>query len=582
MDSLQRQIQNLAEAGLLIQVTAAAVLWLLFLLIRRQGRRRYFTLWTWAWLLFAVAFAALTVRYRIVGGALVEYLQHEDQPLVRSFYLAYQVCKALAVGLLLAGALQVAGRTSERLTPRHYAAWGGALGGLAALTVLVTPMFEHALALQSLLVVPMYAAAGWVLLRVPAAERSLGRLLAGTMLLALAALWVVYGFSYSSVVWDAAAGRLFPARFRHLMDLSTLVDSVWMVLLAFGQVLILTEDLHGEADRFRTVLSERMAQAQKMEAVGRLVSGVAHELNNPLAAILAFSEELLAGARDPEERESLEVIRDQSRRARTIVRDLLAFVGRREERREPVDAHALLTRVAKGVGPELARQGAALDVALAPDLPALTADRAGLEQVITNLLANAAYAAGRGGRVLLSARRTSDGELQVSVTDSGPGIAPEVKSRLFEPFFTTKPAGQGTGLGLSVSLGIVEQHGGHIDVESVAGGGARFVVTVPGLPAGEAGLLPRPEEPQPVPRPRAERPGVEGGRRVLLVDDELPIRTVMRRGFEREGGAVEEAVDGAQALSMLPVAGAGGYHLVMCDLKMPGLSAIELVERLER
>jgi nitrogen-specific signal transduction histidine kinase len=347
-----------------------------------------------------------------------------------------------------------------------------------------------------------------------------------------------------------------------------------MILVAFGMVLLLMEDLQLETDEFRSVLSERMAQTQKMEAVGRLVSGVAHELNNPLAAILAFSDELLADPRPVAEREALEVIRDQSRRARTIVRDLLAFVGRREERREPVQLLPMMERVAKGVAPEFARHGATLELQVAPDLPVIAGDRAGLEQVLTNLLSNGAYAAGRGGRVTLQARRTITGDLLVSVIDTGAGVPPEIRPRSFEPFFTTKPPGQGTGLGLSVSLGIVEQHRGKIEVENVQGGGARFTVIIP------VGHVP------PVAVPAVPSAGYGKGASVrpstvLLIDDEDSVRMALRRWFERQGWTVDEAVDGAQALALLLSAPSEEtYGLVLCDLRMPGMSGIELHARL--
>ncbi len=572
MIPLSRSLQALADAGLLVQMTGALVLWLLFHIVRRQGTaRRYFRLWTTAWGFFALAYFALAVRYRLIGGAaLAPYLINDRHPLVLAFYIVYQVAKLYGVGLLVAGAFAANGVRAPR-----WIAWVGAFTIFGTLSAILVPTFERTLALQALVVAPLFAAASWTFLRVTESGRSLGRTLTGGMLAALAVLWAIYGANYAAAYWSPGSGRVFLGPFGTLMQLSTLVDSVSMVLLGYGLVLVLMEDLHRETNEFRAVLSERLAQTQKMEAVGRLVSGVAHELNNPLAAILAFSEELLSDRRPAPEREALEVIRDQSRRARTIVRDLLAFVGRREERREPVDPQELLERVTRGVAPEFARQGAALDLALAPDLPELAGDRAGLEQVVTNLLTNASYAAGRGGRVLLAARRTPMGDLQVSVTDSGPGVSPEIRPRLFEPFFTTKPPGQGTGLGLSVSLGIVEQHRGRIDVENIAGGGARFTVVIPSgkappppaIPVLSAGMG----------SGAATRPST-----VLLIDDEASVRLALRRWFERQGWSVDEAVDGAQGLALLLAApGEATYGLVLCDLRMPGLSGIELHERLQ-
>jgi len=563
-------LKALADAGLLIQVTGATVLWILFHIVRQQGTdRRYFRIWTIAWGFFALAFFALAIRYRLFSNTTVNaYLQTERQPAVLVLYCIYQVAKMWGVGFLITGALAF-----NHIPLPRWPIWISLVAGFALLTVLVAPTFEGALALQALVVAPAYALGAWAFLRTMRVDRSLGRTLTGTMLSILSVVWVLYGINYTTS-YMTRFGRIFPTPFGGIMSVSTLLDTMGMVLLAFGMVLLLMEDLQLETDEFRTVLSERMAQTQKMEAVGRLVSGVAHELNNPLAAILAFSDQLLAEPRPAAEREALEVIRDQSRRARTIVRDLLAFVGRREERREPVQVAAMVERVVKGVAPELQRHGATLEVQVAPDLPIIAGDRAGLEQVLTNLLSNGAYAAGRGGRVMLQARTTLTGDLLLSIADTGAGVMPEIRPRLFEPFFTTKPAGQGTGLGLSVSLGIVEQHRGKIEVENVPGGGARFTVVIP------IGKVP------PLAVPAVPSAGFGKGASVrpstvLLIDDEESVRMALRRWFERQGWSVDEAVDGAQALALLLSAPSEEtYGLVLCDLRMPGMSGIELHARL--
>ncbi len=571
MDQLFRPLQALADAGLLIQMTGATMLWLLFHIVRQQGTdRRYFRLWTIAWGFFALGFLALTVRYRLFNSAIFNsYLLHENQPLVLVLYSVYQIGKMWGVGFLITGALAY-----NHIPRPRWPLWTSVAAAYAILTVLFTPTFEGALAWQALAVTLAYILGAWSFLRTVRADRSLGRTLTGVILAVLAVVWTLYGINYTASYYTPEVGRIFPTPFAGIMPISTLVDTVGMVLLAFGMVLLLMEDLQLETDEFRTVLSERMAQTQKMEAVGRLVSGVAHELNNPLAAILAFSDELLVVPRPAQEREALEVIRDQSRRARTIVRDLLAFVGRRDERREPVQVGPMIERVAKGVALEFARHGATLELLVAADLPIIAGDRGGLEQVLTNLLSNAAYAAGRTGHVTLQARRTLTGDLTVSVTDTGAGVLPEIRPRLFEPFFTTKPPGQGTGLGLSVSLGIVEQHRGKIEVENVPGSGARFTVIIP------AGKI------APVAAAAVPSAGYGSGASVrpstvLLIDDEAAVRMALRRWFERQGWSVDEAVDGAQALALLLAAPTEEtYGLVLCDLRMPGMSGIELHARL--
>jgi len=226
-----------------------------------------------------------------------------------------------------------------------------------------------------------------------------------------------------------------------------------------------------------------LQQAEKLAAVGQLISGVAHELNNPLSAILLFTDDLLSVERPEDEREALGIIAQQARRSRAIVRDLLTFVRPGELVRLPVAPDGFFDQVARTLQPQVAELNVALHVDVA-DGDLVHIDRAAVEQVITNLVMNAAQAAagvGRPGVVRVRGRAQAN-EFVIEVTDDGPGIDPAILPRIFEPFFTTKPLGQGTGLGLSVTMGIVHQHGGSIVAENLReseGGGARFVVRLP-------------------------------------------------------------------------------------------------------
>ncbi|HET7585775.1 MAG TPA: PAS domain S-box protein [Gemmatimonadaceae bacterium] len=326
-----------------------------------------------------------------------------------------------------------------------------------------------------------------------------------------------------------------------------------------------------------------LRESEKLAAVGQLVSGVAHELNNPLAAILHFVEDLLTDQRSTSDAEALTVIRDQAQRSRAIVRDLLAFARNREEQREQLNALGVLERCARALQPVVEAHGATLHVLLANDLPVVEIDRAGIEQVITNLVANAAHAAGQGGTVTLRAHRQGT-VCEVLVEDTGPGLSDDLLPRIFEPFFTTKPTGEGTGLGLSVSLGIVQQHGGTISAENIShtsGHGARFVVR---LPAAEVDAAAAPASaPASTRTPERDEPrGSESERpRVLLVDDEDSIRSALRRYFTRRGWDVMEASDGEAALAILSTPGAArDFAVIIADLRMPGVSGIELHDRL--
>ncbi len=330
------------------------------------------------------------------------------------------------------------------------------------------------------------------------------------------------------------------------------------------------------AERERETLRGRLADAERIESLGKLVSGVAHELNNPLAAILNFTEDLLADQRTGDERMALEVIQAQALRSRTIVRDLLTFVRKGDRRtRKPETPGPILETLIRTVRPGLATQGVSFAASVTEPETPLLMDRAGFEQVVTNLVANASQAAGAGGAVRLLARLTDDW-YEVVVEDNGAGVPEEHFGKIFEPFFTTKATGQGVGLGLSVSLGIVQAHGGTLVAENRgkdAGGGARFTMRLPLTEMREKRNTPTHiEAPMPARKPS-----------LLIIDDEESIRHALRRYFERRGWAVEEAHDGADAIVKLERADAAAVlDVILCDLKMPGISGQELYTRLLR
>jgi len=315
---------------------------------------------------------------------------------------------------------------------------------------------------------------------------------------------------------------------------------------------------------------EALRQAEKLAALGELVSGVAHELNNPLSAILLFTEDLLLNERRAEEREALTIIAQQARRSRSIVRDLLSFVRSRDVVREPVESRSFFDQLVRALAPQLAEQTVTLHVQVADESTVLPIDRAGIEQVVTNLVINGAQAAGPGGNVWLAARRDGS-HFVIDVTDDGRGIPDDVLPRIFEPFFTTKPVGQGTGLGLSVSRGVVQQHGGWIEAKNrgeVGGhGGAQFIVRIP-LPTQAVAVADSLSSTAPDTR-------ADGMRRVLIADDEATIRQALARFYQRRGWLVTQVEDGTRAFERL-IGGGEPFDLVISDMKMPGISGIEL------
>ncbi len=378
--------------------------------------------------------------------------------------------------------------------------------------------------------------------------------------------------------WSLAADGTHGERFfrSHLAPLRDAVGTIVGVAGVWND-----ETLATVAQRERETLRTRLVDAERIESLGKLVSGVAHELNNPLAAILNFTEDLLVEPRSGDERMALEVIQAQALRSRTIVRDLLTFVRQGERRpRKPETPGAILDTVFRAVRPGLAAQDVSFTTAVSERDTLLLLDRSGFEQVVTNLLANAAYAAsatapaGATATVRLAARRADDC-YEVIVEDNGPGIPEENFARIFEPFFTTKITGQGVGLGLSVSLGIAQAHGGTLTAENRGApeGGARFTMRLP-----LSGSRFRRHTPSTSMEPMPERKPS-----LLIVDDEESIRRALRRYFERRGWVVDEATDGADALVKLDRPDAPAhFDVLLCDLKMPGLSGQELYNGLLR
>ncbi len=316
------------------------------------------------------------------------------------------------------------------------------------------------------------------------------------------------------------------------------------------------------------------------EAGGRLAA-VAHELANPLSAILAFSDDLLRTDSTVEQREALMVIRHQARRSRAMLRGLLDTVrgGGDGGDQPPALVHpaTLTEQVARVAARDCQARGLRFEWAAGPDLPSLLGHEAELEQVLTNLLTNACQATPAGGHVSLTVQ-VRGRLLEFVVRDSGHGIPPDVLPHIFEPFYTTKPAGEGTGLGLSLSQGFVRRHRGILTAENVSateGGGARFVVALPFEDRRWRDRDAVPDEIGTVSAPDA--PAV---RRVLIVEDEEAIRHAVRRYLERHGWAVEETGDGRAALAeLLPGSGECRFDAVVCDLRLPGLSGMAIYDR---
>jgi PAS domain S-box-containing protein len=231
----------------------------------------------------------------------------------------------------------------------------------------------------------------------------------------------------------------------------------------------------------RHTMREQMAQADRLASIGQLSSGVAHELNNPLGVILGYTQLLLRNTpADSEPYRDLKTIEKHVRHCKSIVEDLLSFARRSEAKKEAGDIHRTINEVLGFIRQHSAKGRIEFKTQFAPEVPPLVMDEKKIRQVLVNLLMNAIHAVGDAGEITVAtAFRPSSRQVEIRVRDTGYGIKEQDLNLIFDPFFTTKPTGEGTGLGLSVSYGIVKKHGGEIRVESAPGEGSTFAVVLP-------------------------------------------------------------------------------------------------------
>ncbi len=310
-------------------------------------------------------------------------------------------------------------------------------------------------------------------------------------------------------------------------------------------------------------LYHQLLQAEKMAALGQTISGVAHELNNPLATILSWAERLSQRPTlEDAVRRGLETILSESERAARIVRNLLTFARKRQTTRAMVDVNQVVRETLALRAYEQRVTNISVIDALAAGLPQVFADGHQVQQVLLNLVINAEQAMlSANGHGVLVVRTWHDAEHEsvvIEVNDDGPGIPDELQPKIFDPFFTTKEVGKGTGLGLTVAYAIVQEHGGRIRLESQPDGGASFYVE---LPVTGATLGPEALE-------RARQATVEAvaGASILVVEDEAKLASAVADALRDAGYLVEHAADGELALTKIK---SQSFDLVICDLKMP-------------
>ncbi|MBI4168305.1 MAG: HAMP domain-containing protein [Acidobacteria bacterium] len=376
-------------------------------------------------------------------------------------------------------------------------------------------------------------------------------------------------------------------------DLDTLLprrgrDEIGALAVAFNQMTVhlresrralerSNSDLERKVEERTGALKEaqgQLIQAEKMTVVGQLVSGVAHELNNPLAGVLGYAQLLLRKGALGETRQGLLKIEAEAGRCKRIVQNLLIFARHHKPRKTLLDLNAVIESTLEMRDYHLRTDNITALRDLDPDLPRTMADMNQIQQVLMNMINNAQHAmleVQRPHRMSIATRHHA-GRIQIRLADNGSGIRQEHLPRIFDPFFTTKEVGRGTGLGLSICYGIIQEHRGAIRVESTPGKGTVFEIELPVQGEGDA-TGPEATEPREV---AGEGPPPRTGR-ILLVDDETSILEVLGDVLRLDGHLVEAERDGIAALRRLRQE---RFDVVVSDLKMPGMGGQELFARL--
>jgi PAS domain S-box-containing protein len=305
----------------------------------------------------------------------------------------------------------------------------------------------------------------------------------------------------------------------------------------------------------------QLSQAEKLAALGQTMSGVAHELNNPLATILACAERLNGRRLDELTRRDLDAIHNAAERAARIVRNLQTFARKRHTTRTTVDLNQVVRETLALRAYEQRAANVAILEALAAGLPPVFADPHQIQQILLNLIVNAEQAMldahGRGTLILRSWHDPERDAVILEVNDDGPGVPEDVQTKIFDPFFTTKAVGKGTGLGLTVAYAIAEEHGGRLTVGSQVGRGASFFLELP-----VSGSHVRVPDAGPAP----PLPAVPKGTRVLVIEDEVALGDVVGAALADDGFRVDRAENGEEALARVRDR---HYDVIICDLKMP-------------
>jgi PAS domain S-box-containing protein len=355
--------------------------------------------------------------------------------------------------------------------------------------------------------------------------------------------------------WGGASGRLIS------------FDGVPAIAAA---MIDLTDQVAAEKELVRQ--REAMEQSSKMAAMGSLLASVSHELNNPLAVVMAQAELLREPTRGTPTEKRATMIRAAAERCARIVRTFLALARQKPPERRAFDLNGAVRAAVELLGYGLRNAGVALRLDLAPDLPALHGDVDQMAQVLSNLMLNAQQAMleqDKPRRLAVATKRLDGGRVRLRVTDSGPGVPAALRGRVFEPFFTTKPVGTGTGIGLALCDSIITAHGGSIAIDDAPGGGARFTVLLPVQPSTPASVADAD-----IAMPDAAR-----AQAILVVDDEPQLLASMADILAPLAERIDCAANGREALELIA---RNGYDAILSDLRMPDIDGPALYARLAR
>jgi len=341
------------------------------------------------------------------------------------------------------------------------------------------------------------------------------------------------------------------------------------------------------------VFQSKLLQTEKLAEVGQMVTGIAHELSNPLTSILGYAQRLLL-RRDPagDSNEARQIFQE-AERASAILRQLLLSARDSRPERHRVALNQVVSRTLELQRFNTKAGNIRVQLDLDPVLPFVQGDAGQLQQVLMNLIANARHAIeeqGKGGTIRIKTRRIAEKRVLLEVGDNGPGIPQPIQARIFDPFFTTKPAGVGTGLGLTIVLGIVREHGGKLHLTSNLGQGTVFSIELPAMGAVE---MPLPDTPLParprlksLPAPKSLETahagpvlGAWAGTHVLVLEDEPTVARLIADVLEDEGLRVDVLLDSREALDRVAHE---HYALAICDMKMPVLDGEHFYQALDR